>query len=354
MQRLRAQIVALEGDLPDISYSKITARAKQIAKEKEALLGAAFPAVYGMPFLSLYLRIDDINVELDDAFAALGSVNTRDDAVVALKNAGSDLKRLADLLRRQHGPPGAASTLDGLAIEARGLAADAEQGRLGPIKLKVRKLQQRLAAVGTGFPKIYGASFEIVYEKLQTIDSILEEQIPKAISAKQLPHVLDPKLKTLLLRAEIEALDLATAFANAPSPPTLSKYHFQGLTDQFTTAAPQNVTVTESFSGDFCGTDPLKGTWTITLTDPPFSKQPFKEAANFGNTNPFTANKTSTYINDPSNVLGTSTSTLELVSGTAPQMKLAVTLTGGNNTLSYGGPTQVPITVTPVAPCPPG
>jgi hypothetical protein len=355
MKGLRDQIVALDDDFADISYSKIAARAKQIAKAKEVLMGSAFPPVYGIPFLRLYLRIDGIDVELEDGLSAARSTKSRQAVVDSLNIAGYGLKRLAELLRRQHGSPGAASTLEGLAIDAHGLATEAEDGPLGPIQSKIRKLQKRLATVGSLFPKIYGANFATVFDKLQTIDSILEEQIPQAIAAKLLSDVLEPKLRSLLLRAATEADDLATAFANAPPPPpTLSKYHFQGLTDQFTTAAPQNVTVTESFSGDFCGTDPLKGTWTITATDPPFSKQPFKEAANFGSTNPFTANKTSTYLSsDPNNILGTSASTLELVPGTAPQMKLSVTLTGGDNNLSYPAPTQVSITVTPVAPCPP-
>jgi hypothetical protein len=137
-----------------------------------------------------------------------------------------------------------------------------------------------------------------------------------------------------------------------PPAPSLSKFHFEGLTDQFTTASPQNVTVIETFSGDFCGADPAKGSWTISTTDPPFNSTPFTRPADFSVANPFVANTTSTYLNDPSNVLGTSTSTLQLVPGTAPQMILKVTLTGGDNGLAYGGPTQVPVTVTPVTSCP--
>jgi hypothetical protein len=134
-----------------------------------------------------------------------------------------------------------------------------------------------------------------------------------------------------------------------PPPPSLSKFHFGGLTDQFATASPQNVPVIETFSGDFCGTDPLKGTWDVNVTDAPLGSSTRK--ADFGATNPFIAN-TVTTTDSSGTVLGTSTSTLQLVPGTAPQMILKVTLTGGDYNLSYGGPTQVPVTVTPVTSCP--
>jgi hypothetical protein len=138
-----------------------------------------------------------------------------------------------------------------------------------------------------------------------------------------------------------------------PPPPALFKYHFEGLTDQFTTAPPQNVTVKETFYGDHCGPDPLNGIWTITVSDFPFPGSPFSEENNFALTNPFTANKTSTFLgSDPNTILGASTSTLQLVPGASPQMILKVTLTGGDNGLSYPGPTQVPVTVTPATSCP--
>ncbi len=137
-----------------------------------------------------------------------------------------------------------------------------------------------------------------------------------------------------------------------PPPPALFKYHFDGLTVQFTTAAPQNLTITQTFSGDFCGSDPLKGAWTISFTEPPLSSQPITETADFSATNPFTAAKTTTTLNEPSNVIGTATSTLQLIPGTPPQIKLSVTLTGGDTSLTFPGPTQLPITVTPVTSCP--
>jgi hypothetical protein len=136
-----------------------------------------------------------------------------------------------------------------------------------------------------------------------------------------------------------------------PPPPALFKYHFEGLSDQFTTAAPQNATVTETFSGDFCGADPAKGTWSILVLDKPFHSAPVTVKADFSATNPFEANATETEDQNGT-VFGTSTSTLQLVRDTSLQMILKVTLTGGDNGLSYGGPTQVTVTAMPAASCP--
>jgi hypothetical protein len=132
--------------------------------------------------------------------------------------------------------------------------------------------------------------------------------------------------------------------------PTLSMYSFQGLDDSFTTPT---ATIVQTFSGSACGSDPLTAPWTILLTSTPGVTNR-SETADFSRTNPFTAVKVTTTSGDT--VLGTATTTLQLLPGPSPDMQLDVAVTG-DDTLLTSSPSKTPVSVSPLpagASCPTG